>query len=237
MFKTRRVAARWATVGALALGSALALGACGSGGAFLLTGASATPTLSTILQKAQKATYKDTTFTMDLKATTSGQAFTGKGNGEETTTPKRVKFILTLSAGGLSLDTTTIYDNASGASYTQIKGLPGTNPNTWSKSSSGASIVDIASPNALVDFSKVQNAKLVGTTTKNGVAVWHVSGNYTQGTTAANIDAYIRESDYLPAEEVVSSTGSTASDITIDFTKYNSGITIDLPPASSVTGG
>lgn len=232
MIRKHSLATRVA-VGALALGSVLTLGACGTAGV-VTPAPTATPSVTTILQKASAATYQDATFTMNISGSAQGETVTATGNGEETTSPKRVQLTLNLSVAGINATETVLEDVATNTTYT--KGL-GTNPTKWTKTSAGTSLTGVGDPTQLVDFSKLANSKLAGSTTKNGQTVWHITGTETNNGATGNVDAYIRQSDYLPAEVDFAITGSTAASVSLAFTKYNSGVTIALPPASEVVAG
>jgi hypothetical protein len=46
-----------------------------------------------------------------------------------------------------------------------------------------------------------------------------------------------QDGNYYPKKVVVTSTGSAAGTFTLDFTSFNTGITISLPPADQVQNG
>lgn len=228
------LAARCA-VGALALSSVFTLGACGIPTAVNAT-PTATPNVTTIVQKTSTAitSIKDATYNLKMNLSTDGSSIDATGNGTMTTSPKRLQMTLNLTLSGISATETLIEDDATGTTYTQGPGVPA---GKWQKTSSGASLTGAADPTQISDLSSLANAKLAGTTTKNGQTVWHITGTETQDGATANVDAYIRQADYLPAEVDMTTTGTLAMTITMDFTKYNSGVTITLPPASAVVAG
>ena len=50
------------------------------------------------------------------------------------------------------------------------------------------------------------------------------------------VDYYVRQNTYLPAKIHTISSGQIVGVTTIVVTKYNTSLTIDLPPASQVLG-
>jgi hypothetical protein len=113
-----------------------------------------------------------------------------------------------------------------------------------------------------IDYSKLKNAKLIGSETINNVPVWHVQANEDldqtlsslgggatgpTGSTAgsgstmtAKVDYYFRQDNYRPVKVVIASNdslstlGSMTMNGEMDFTSFNTGISIALPPASEV---
>lgn len=223
-------------LGALALGSVLALGACGTGTNIGGATPTETPNVTTILQHAQTAKYKDAAFTMSMNGSASGETVTDNVSGEETTSPKRLHLSISLTTSVQTVSYTIIDDIATNTSYTQTN-LPGVDATTWTKESLGSGLASVTDPTQLVDFSELTGAKLAGTTTKNGVAVWHITGSETNAGTTGTVDAYIRQSDNLPAEVDFKTSGATATALTLSFTQYNTGLIISLPPASQISNG
>jgi hypothetical protein len=236
-------------VGLLAL---LALAGCG----VPLIGAGPTPTPTpppdpaTLLQQASTADWRDVTFTLAFNGTELGQTVNATGGGKATKNPQRVEVNLTLpfTLAGTTAQITIdeIVDFPTSTAYSRIGGIPGVpNPGQWTKSpiSAASSTGSPIDPTTITDFTKTQNAKLIGAETLNGVAVWHIQGTETDAAsgTSATTDIYIRQDNHYPLKVTVHSTttstpGTTAgagtSDITILFTQYNSGVTITLPTVS-----
>jgi hypothetical protein len=83
---------------------------------------------------------------------------------------------------------------------------------------------------------------LVGSDTVDGTAVWHIKGTTSQSATtqtgeSGTTDMYVAKDRYLPKKVVERLTGSAAGTFTLLFTSYDTGITIDLPPADQVQTG
>lgn len=104
-----------------------------------------------------------------------------------------------------------------------------------------------------IDYSKLKDARLIGSETINGVAVWHLQAkedlNQTLQSSArasgssgmATADYYFRQDNYRPVKVIITGM-STFSDSSghgtmtlhgeMDFTSFNTGISIALPAAS-----
>ncbi len=143
-----------------------------------------------------------------------------------------------------------ITDAATNTTYTRIGGIAGV-PATWTKSdTSAATSVSPVDVSGVTDFTTDTNAKLVGAETLNGVAVWHIQATppadssattpttlptqtpttaQTPATTSATVDIYIRQDNYYPLKLTMHEGGDTPVDLTVNFTKFNSGVTITLP--------
>jgi hypothetical protein len=231
-------------VGLLAL---LTLAGCGV--PLLSAGPTPTPTPppdpATLLRQASTADWRDVTFTISFNANELGQAVNGTGSGKATKSPQRVELHLTLP---LTIEGTTsqiaideVVDSATSTAYSRISGIPGLpSSGQWTKSPINAAISSGSpvDPTSITNFSGLQNAKLIGAGTLNGVAVWHIQATQTQAGTTATTDIYIRQDNHYPlkvtAHATVASTPdatntATTTDATILFTQYNSGVTITLP--------
>jgi outer membrane lipoprotein-sorting protein len=206
--------------GMVVLLGVLALAACG--GSSAAAKPTATPDAQSILQKVQAGSYKDGTFTITLSGTSSGTSFTGTGSGKFTTSPGRASMTLTATVSGQQVEIDIITDDTTSTTYTRIPLLS----DKWTKASTSSSGFGAGS----VGTFNLQNATLLGTEQLNGVTVYHLQG---QDTTDAGTkdDFYVRTDTYQPVRVVAKSSDSSA---TIDFTSFNTGITIDLPPASQV---
>jgi hypothetical protein len=86
----------------------------------------------------------------------------------------------------------------------------------------------------LTGYESLQNAKLVGAETLNGVNVWHLTGTGNSGGSNVAYDLYVRQDNYYPVKLVGKSSGTDQGTLTIDFTGVNTGATISLPPADQV---
>jgi len=227
-----------------------------------------TPDANAILLQASKAGSRDATFTVAFAVVTQGQTVTGTGSGKMTTQPKRFEalltFPITVQGKMLNLSIDSITDTATGTSYQKVSGIPGVTPR-WTKTSltGSASPVDFS---GLTRYDKLEDAKVLGAETLDGVAVWHIRATQPSATTPtatpkgaktptpkgaktptpkgaktptptasvgiSNVDImdiYVRQDNSYPIKEVVHTTGAAAGDITMIFTKFDSGVTIDLP--------
>ncbi len=210
--------------GTLVMLGALALSACGGTSAASNPTATATPSAQSILQNVSKGSYKDGAFTITISSSADGTAFDGSGSGKFTTSPSRASMTISATIAGQAVEIDVVSDDATSTTYTRIPLLS----TQWTKSSSDSSGFGTGS---LGSFD-MTNPTLVGTEQINGVNVYHVQGQDTTDTTATD-DLYARTDNYQPVRFSVKSTGSNA---TIDFTSFNTGITIDLPPTDQVQG-
>src|SRR5258708_2634427 len=147
---------------------------------------------------ASSATVKDPTVTMkltvsmDLSSSSFGkQQFTETmtATGKETLQPRRTQMDMTMAmdipglsglTGGQALTMNTIVDYDSQTGYLKsplfdslLKGSSDA-PETWYKTSF-ASVGGLGADTSMyIDYSKLKNAKLIGSETINGVAVWHL---------------------------------------------------------------
>jgi hypothetical protein len=210
--------------GLLVMMGALALAACGGSSAASRPTATATPSAQGILQSVKNGSYKDGAFTITLSGTSSGTTFDGSGSGKFTTTPGRASMTITANVSGQQVEIDIVSDDATSTTYTRIPLLS----DKWTKAASDSSGFSTGS---LGSF-EMTNPTLVGTEQLNGTSVYHITGTDSTDATATD-DLYVRTDNNQPVRYSVKSTGSTA---TIDFTSFNTGISIDLPPADQVEG-
>ncbi len=225
----------------LAMGSILVLSGCGvgQGGRPGAAAPTATPNATTILMRVQQAKFQDAAFTLSYSGSFSGANSTGSGIGKITTNPRRADVILNLTVSGQQLTIESITDAATNTEYAKISGLdlPGIDSSKWIKTALGS-----GSSTALVDTSQIagygknlSNVRLVGTEVVGGVKVWHLTGTSTQDGLSGTVSMYVtQDGHYYPKKEVVTTTGASAATFTLDFTSFNTGITISLPTASEV---
>jgi hypothetical protein len=243
---------------------------------------------------ASSATVKDLAFTMkftvsmNLSSSSQGkQQFTETmtATGKETLAPRRTQMDMAMAmdvpglsglTGGQALTMNTIVDYDSQTGYIKsplfdslLKG-PSDAPETWYKMPF-ASVDGLGADTSMyIDYSKLKNAKLIGSETINGVAVWHlratedieqsapglgaISARTTAGSVGLNVttDYYFRKDNYRPVKVVISGTDTLSGSGTpsassadagagtmtmngeMDFTSFNTGISISLPPPSEV---
>jgi Zn-dependent alcohol dehydrogenase len=207
--------------GAALLTALLALGACSGPGGASAT-ATATPNAQTILQKVKAGNYKDGAFNISLSGTVSGTAFTGTGTGKFTTSPSRASLTLMAPISGQNVAIDIITDGSTNTAYIKV---PLLSPK-WSKASSASAGIGAGS----VGSFNLQNAKLLGTEQLNGVTVYHLQGQDASSVGATD-DLYVRQDNYQPVRYTIKSATTSA---TIDFTSFNTGVTIALPPPDQV---
>lgn len=226
-----RTGALW-LLPALLLG-VLAVAGCGISG---VGGAAPTvvPNATTILQKASAFKITSADLSMTLNGTADGKTISGTFEEKLTTDPKRSDVTYTFTSDDQQFQGETISDDATNASYTKLTQPAILNTGKWVKSS-GTGSAAIIDPSTFTDFKDVKNAKLVGTDNVNGVAVWHLTSDYTSDGSDFTGDVYIAQSDYHPVRISGKVAGSTPATISIDYKSVNDGsVKISLPPADQV---
>ena len=210
--------------------------------------ATATPDAASILQRAASASFKDATFTLTSSSVVLGTTTNGTGNGALTKSPERAKITLnipfTLAGTTSTVTFDIIVDKATDSTYTRITGLPSVGgaslgSDKWTKTSTSSaassSPVDVSS---LIDADKMKDAKVIGVETLDGAQVYHLrstgsSATATVGATPTTgdttTDIYIRTDNYRVQKITSHTTGDSPSDLTLAFTAYDTGVTIDLP--------
>jgi hypothetical protein len=211
-----------------------------------VSGASSPPSAQTILHKVQQAQFKDATFSLSFTGSFSGTSGTGTGTGKITKHPERSDISLTVPVEGQPVTLEVITDVATSSEYSKITNspIPGFG-DQWIQSPLGSS----STSSSLVDTSQITsylngltNVRLVGSETIDGTAEWHIKGTTTQSTAtqsgeSGTTDLYVTKDTYLPKKVVETVTGSAAGTFTLLFTAYDTGITINLPPADQVQSG
>jgi hypothetical protein len=212
-------------------------------------------------------------FTMDINLSSSSTGTTGTtdaqslsetatASGQETLNPRRTQANITMSIIGQALTISTIADYVTETGYVKVSGstlLPGATSDKW-YTMSYASLGGLGADTSMyTDYSKLKNAKLIGSGQINHVPVWHVRANedlnqglssLTGGSSSsmsgtsvavnATTDYYFRQDNFRPIKVVLSGTDDLSSLGTMtmtgemDFTAFNTGLTITLPPASDV---
>jgi hypothetical protein len=219
----------------------MSLAACGASSTS--TQATPTPTLSAqqILQNADHATISDMAFTLSGTENISGTTGSITGSAKVTKSPARVEMTITIPYTGTQLSVSFIVDAPTSTVY--IKFGPnalGVPSNVWYKDSTtgtlGSSFASIGSQlTSPTNYTNLQNPTLVGSETINGVAVWHIRGTDSSGSTptagatstsGVTDDLYLRQDNYYPVKVVITGDGAN---LTVNVTSVNTGITITLP--------
>lgn len=230
----RAPAHRHAAIGVmLSLAALLALAACSpfARPGSTSTGPAATPTAKDIVTRAQNARLTDETFTLTLEGTSEGSAVKATGNGKATTNPARVSLSLSMEASGVTIALDEVIDSATNTSYTRITSPDILATKTWVKNEGSSSALSGSDMQVVPPYSKLKDVKLVGGEQLSGVAVWHIKATIpAEGTTSSgDADIYLRQSDYLPAQMVIHTSGDTTAAATVVYTAVNTGVKIDLP--------
>ena len=184
-------------------------------------------------------------------------------SGEETLHPRRSQLDLTMTLMGTNLTDTVIVDYADQTGYikmTGLGGLSGVESGKW-YTMPFASLGGLGADTSMyIDYSKLKDATLIGAETINGVAVWHlrakedmsqaVPGSAAVATSSsasdsvsgtATLDYYFRQDNYRPVKillassDTISGLGTITTSGAMNFTTFNTGVSIALPPASEVT--
>jgi hypothetical protein len=205
--------------------------ACGSPSNVLATKPSGTPTAGDILARAHKAHLTDETFTISMKGTSDGDAYTMTGTGKATENPPRTSMSLTMQIKGTTVTLDQVVDGTDNTTYSRITAPAQLAQKTWEKqagTSDGGSGSDMLVGSI---YDKVSNAKLIGSEQVNGVATWHIQGTLSVSDGDETVDIFVNQSDYLPAKMVVDAKGTDPVNMTLIYTAVNSGISIEIPTA------
>lgn len=238
----------------VALGAILALLAMGAlAGCSMGVPSVTIPSASSILDKAKNPGWKDATFNFTSKvqgASSLGPVTSSEtGNGKLTTNPQRsdITFSGTTSVGSTQApssgevitDGTTAYIKTAGQTM-------------WTKLSSADvqnSAGGAAAGAGLTSLTNLKNIQFVGAETINGVGTWHVKGDTSgsasasgiSGTVTGTVNLWVRQDNFYPVkivvhQDVTSSQGNGTVDETVQFTSWDTGLTITPPPADQVQG-
>lgn len=201
---------------------------CGAPGA---TQAKPTPTLTAqqILTKAQAAHLTDETFTITMQGSAAGTSLDVTGDGKGTENPARMAMTLSMVVSGTTLTMDMVVDLTTNTTYTKITAPAELASNKWTKATDTSSTLPTSDLQLSAQYSKLTNAKLVGSEQVNGKNTYHIQGGVPS--TTGTVDLYIGQTDYLPVKMVLNSTGDSAIQMTVTYTAVNTGITIDLPAA------
>jgi hypothetical protein len=206
---------------------------------------------SAILSKAQSASYKDASLTYSNTSKSSGGGGADvntqlTGPGELTHNPSRSHLTLTGSINNQTVAIESITDGSTlytKSSYSIFK-----SDGFWhqTKVDAGSSAVNLDK-----EYAEIQNPKLVGTETVNGYSAYHITGTPAPNhavestvTQSGTEDIWIRTDNFYPLKFSGKSTSTDSSDGTTDtssisvvFNKWDSGISIALPPPSQIKSG
>lgn len=225
-----RVRAEAVVLGAVLVG-ALALGGC-SIGPF-----GAPPSASTILKRAAAIQITSEEYTNTTSVIFLGTNTSTSFDVKFTANPKRTDIAFALRLITANTTGELINDAATNTVYEKVT-LPLAHGGKWFTSDKYNIVQTASDIGPFVDFKGMQDVKLVGSATVNGVAVWHLSrvGRDDVGTFTENI--YLAQSDYRPVKIVVTRADTQSAHnntTTIVFKAINdSSISIALPPADQI---
>ncbi len=188
------------------------------------------PTVQQILAAVM---INDAAFTFSGLETTGEQTINFSGSARLTNTPARMEMQLTEPYSGAPLTVKFIVDSATSTIYIEfLTSLPGLSTSVWYSGPYSGYLGTIAEAGTQIasctSFADLASAKLVGSDTVNGIAVWHVHGKDTCGTasTSSTVDVDFRQDNDAPVKAIAVGGGAN---VTIDFTSVNTGLTIALP--------
>jgi hypothetical protein len=150
--------------------------------------------------------------------------------------------------GATQLTMEIITDAATNTSYMRFTGFPSIpgvplGDGSWIKTTISGDVpaggaVDVTAITGLTDLGKAKTARLIAVETLDGVHVYHLQSSVTtttiMGTTTISsttvTDYYVRQDNYRPVKFVANSSGGAnlTSTVTLTFTAYDTGVTIDL---------
>jgi hypothetical protein len=199
----------------------LALSAC------TWPGSSSVVTAQGLLARAQSIAPHDALFAITLTITSGGAGASPlkeTGTGRLTTSPYRQDITLSGSVDGVPV---TIEALAAGQLlYTRAPGAP-----TWQAVPADATsrflTYGLAAP------------QLIGREKVVGVATWHVRGVLTPAAPQDIEDLWLRTDNDFPQKVELHATSASSTTVaaTLTFTRWNTGVTITVPPAGAITTG
>lgn len=189
-----------------------------------------TSTVQQVLTRAQNARLTDETFdfTMEL-ALDPIPPFSAVGSGHATAQPERIAVTMTMTIADEIEQTDQVFDVATGDTYMKITAPASQATNGWEKNPDAAFLAP-SDWEAIPPYDKLSNVTLIGSEKLYGVAVWHIQGTFVDGNSYKISDIFVRQSDYLPAQQHLhATTGRFTIDVIYDYSAVNCGIDIDIP--------
>jgi hypothetical protein len=233
--------------GIIMMSSFSALAACSLGNTTTGTTGTSVPATGTvtvsaqaILDQAEHAALKDTSFTIAASAggasgPVPSNVATVNGQGALTTSPHRTKIHFSaIGLFGISAPADVIIDEHQNV-YAQVPPL-----NQWVKVDPSQLQVQLGTLEIL-NYNQVHNPVVIGAETVNGQQTWHVQGvNLAQsaGTARRLEDVWVRRSDFYPVQIQIHTvpdlkgtptTDNRVLNVMLQFQQWDTGITIDLP--------
>jgi hypothetical protein len=189
-----------------------------------------------VLQRVKSFTPADASFNIRVEGSSGGKTLSGGVMGQLTITPARDDLICNLLLDGQQLSFESIEDEATKTTYTYFTIPAQLHTGLWVKQSAQSALINVT---GLVDWSNVSNLTMVGPDKLGELNVWHLRGSDTtdtNGNIPAQGDIYVDQTDYHPVQVILKTTGTGPDTLTftVTYMAYNSGLHIDLPPASRV---
>jgi len=198
------------------------------------------PDAHTILDRAEHAALKDTSFS--ITATAGGASgpvpsnvATVSGQGALTMSPHRTKIHFSaIGLFGVSAPADVIIDEHQNV-YAQVPPL-----NQWVKVDPTQLRLQLGTLEIL-NYTDIQSPVVIGAETINGQQTWHVQGvvlAQSAGTARRLEDVWVRQSDAYPVQiqihTVPDPAGTPTTDnrtlnVMLQFQQWDTGVTIDLP--------
>jgi outer membrane lipoprotein-sorting protein len=191
--------------------------------------ASAQTAATQILARIEKSNISDVTLDITIATTAQGKSVTGSGPMKFTQNPARFDTTLTIVTSGTSATVEEIGDIAGGVVYAKAMS-PQVSP-MWTKTDVGGSFF---SYQQVFAWDSLSDAQLVGTETLDGAPVYHLRGDLIGGNVNSTCDLYVGKDTYRPVKTVTVDTSPDTSKVTMRYTQFNTGFSINLPPSDQV---
>ena len=152
------------------------------------------------------------------------------------TSPNRTDVVITnLTTAGEQFSGEVIVDVATNATYIKLTGssILGLPTGEWLKTTGGSFLNPLpVNPTQFSDLSHLSGVTLIGPTTLDGIAVWHLQATKMIDGSTAKVDVYVRKNNSQLYKIVANLSGTSSGTITFKITGVNTGATITLPATS-----
>ncbi len=187
------------------------------------------PSEVTILDHARSANIQDAHCIISGSYPFNGVTVTLTGAQDYTSNPNRTYILLTISSPTKTFTDEVVSDVATNTEYDKSSAFY--NDNLWHKEPISSLFVPVGSQD-LKSLFDLSNPKYVGRETLEGRDTYHIQG-FADANKRVTKDIWFKVDNYYPAKIMISGEIMT----TRDFTSWDTGTTISLPPGDQVAAG
>lgn len=184
-----------------------------------------------ILAHVQSLHITDTTLNLAITITDQGKSESVSGSMKFSQNPPRFDATLTTIVDGAQHVVEEIGDVSASVVYAKDITQPAGATGKWSKLT--ASAFSFTYGDVFV-FDFLTDAQLVDTEELDGIAVWRIHGDIAGENVATNADLFVRKDTYYPVKANITESGSIPSKMTLVYTAFNTGVSIELPSADQL---